>query len=170
MRIPDGRVTALLMPRVLGSTFAPLSLFWCHDSSGALQAVIAEVQGIDGQRQSYLLPPGDDGPVALAGPSNDGHYLLRAPQPGDALDLTLSLHGDDQVSNQAAMVATWRGAKRAATPGRILWQQLSTPLAPQRAALAMRMQSLLLRRRPVRQTAFRPAPAWTANGRSFAPS
>ena len=170
VRIPDGRVTALLMPRVLGSTFAPLSLFWCHDSSGALQAVIAEVQGIDGQRQSYLLPPGDDGPVALAGPSNDGHYLLRAPQPGDALDLTLSLHGDDQVSNQAAMVATWRGAKRAATPGRILWQQLSTPLAPQRAALAMRMQSLLLRRRPVRQTAFRPAPAWTANGRSFAPS
>ena len=39
--LPGGRVTALLMPRVLGRTFTPLSLFWCHDDIGELRFVIA---------------------------------------------------------------------------------------------------------------------------------
>lgn len=164
--LPGGRVTALLMPRVLGRTFAPLSLFWCHDETGALRAVIAEVQDVDGGRSAHLLPPGDDGPVALTGASSDGYYLLRAPQPGDDLNLTLSLHRDQQ----AAMVATWRGSRRGASIGRVLWQQVITPLAPQRAAMSMRMQALLLRRRPEPQPAWRPAPAWAANSRSFAAS
>lgn len=164
--LPGGRVTALLMPRVLGRTFAPLSLFWCHDETGALRAVIAEVQDVDGGRSAHLLPPGDDGPVALTGASSDGYYLLRAPQPGDDLNLTLSLHRDQQ----AAMVATWRGSRRGASIGRVLWQQVITPLAPQRAAMSMRVQALLLRRRPEPQPAWRPAPAWAANSRSFAAS
>ena len=164
--LPGGRVTALLMPRVLGRAFAPLSLFWCHDATGALRAVIAEVQDVDGARTAHLLPPGEDGAVALNGASSDGYYLLHAPQPGDALDLRLSLHRDQQ----AAMVATWRGSRRAATAARILWQQIVTPLAPQRAAMAMRVQALLLHRRPEPQPTWRPAPAWSANGRSFAAS
>ncbi|MGV0993713.1 MAG: DUF1365 family protein [Mycobacterium sp.] len=164
--LSGGRVTALLMPRVLGRTFAPLSLFWCHDTTGELRAVIAEVQGLNGERQAHLLPPGDGGPVPMSGSATDGHYLLRAPLPGEALDLTLSLHRDQQ----AAMVVTWRGARRDATAARVLWQQLSTPLAPQRAALSMRVQSLLLRERPTPKPAWRPAPTWAAKGRSFAPS
>ncbi|WP_293310438.1 DUF1365 family protein [Mycolicibacterium sp.] len=163
VHLTGGRVTALLMPRVLGHTFAPLSLFWCHDAAGALRAVVAEVQDVDGGRKAYLLPPGDRDPVAMSG------YLLRAPKPGQALDLTLSLHGNTAAGQQAAMVATWRGTRRDATPARVLWQQLRTPLAPQRAAWSMRMQSLLLRR-PVRRAGWRPSPAWSANGRSFAPS
>ncbi len=166
MPLPGGRVTALLMPRVLGHSFAPLSLFWCHDAGGVLRAVIAEVQDVDGARSAHLLPPGDDDPVALNGASHAGYYLLRAPRPGDDLDLTLSLHSDQQ----AAMVATWRGSRRSATAARVLWQQVITPLAPQRAALSMRMQSLLLRRRTVPQPAWRRGPAWAANGPSFAAS
>ena len=163
--LPGGRVTALLMPRVLGRTFAPLSLFWCHDATGALRAVIAEVQDAEGSRTAHLLPP-EDGPVALSGATSDGYYLLRAPQPGESLDLTLSLHRDQQ----AAMVATWRGSRRPATAARVLWQQIVTPLAPQRAAMAMRVGTLLLRRRPTPKPAWQPAPAWSANGRSFAAS
>ena len=164
MPLPGGRVTALLMPRVLGRSFAPLSLFWCHDANGALRAVIAEVHDVEGGRTAHLLPPGDDGPVALTGASAEGYYLLRAPQPGEGLDLTLSLHRDQR----AAMVATWRGSRREATALRVLWQQFTTPLAPQRAALVMRIQALLLGRRPAPQPTWRPAPAWAANGRSFA--
>ena len=164
--LPNGRVTALLMPRVLGRTFAPLSLFWCHDATGVLRAIIAEVQDIDGGRSAHLLPPGDDGPATLSGAAGNGHYLLRAPRPEDALDLTLSLHRDQQT----AMVATWRGSRRTASAGRVLWQQIVTPLAPQRAAIGMRVQALLLRRRPDPQPTWRPTPAWSANGRSFATS
>lgn len=166
MPLPGGRVTALLMPRVLGHSFAPLSLFWCHDATGVLRAVIAEVQTVDGGRTAHLLPPGDDAPVALSDPSTQGYYLLRAPQPGEALDLTLSLHREQQ----AAMVATWRGSRREATAGRVLWQQFITPLAPHRAALSMRIQALLLGRRPAPAPTWRPAPAWPASGRSFAAS
>lgn len=166
MPLPGGQVTALLMPRVLGRSFAPLSLFWCHDATGVLRAVIAEVQTVEGGRTAHLLPPGDDAPVALSDASTQGYFLLKAPQPGEALDLTLSLHRDQQ----AAMVATWRGSRRAATTGRVLWQQLITPFAPHRAALSMRMQALFLGHRPAPAPTWRPTPAWSASGRSFAAS
>ena len=64
IRLPGGQVTALLMPRVLGRAFSPLSLFWCHDATGVLRCVIAEVQNLDGDRYAYLLPPDEDQPVA----------------------------------------------------------------------------------------------------------
>ncbi len=58
---PDGGPIRLLaMPRVLGSVFNPLSLFFCHGGDGALRAVLYEVNNTFGQRHSYLIPV--DGP------------------------------------------------------------------------------------------------------------
>jgi len=146
--LPGGRVTALLMPRVLGRAFNPLSLFWCHDSGGRLRCVIAEVHSPAGDRQAYLLPPGEDGPVAVTGAlphapfsGADGYFLVRTPRPGGELDLAVSLHRDDH----AAMVATWRGKRRRATVAQILRLQLSSPLAPHVAELNMRFQAAMLR-------------------------
>ena len=54
---PDGGPIRLLaMPRVLGSVFNPLSIFFCHARSGALCAVLYEVNNTFGQRHSYLIP------------------------------------------------------------------------------------------------------------------
>ena len=185
--LPGGRVTALLMPRVLGRTFTPLSLFWCHDDIGELRFVIAEVQDVDGGRIAYLVPAGDGGPVPVTRTPGDtatdgggGYFLVRVPEPGDHLDLTVSQHRD----NHAAMVATWRGNRRRATVGAVLLMQLTNPLAPQMAAFGVRFQSLVLRIRGVSatpRTATRgsnrapqhAAPAgsgWAAGGRSLAPS
>ena len=103
-----GRVTALLMPRVLGRAFNPLSLFWCHDADGALRCVVAEMHNTHGERHAYLLPPDQDAPAMVAktfytSPFNgvDGYYLVRAPRPDEKLDLTMSLHRE----NQPALVA-----------------------------------------------------------------
>jgi len=187
--LPGGRVTALLLPRVLGRAFNPLSLFWCHDAAGALCCVIAEVQRTNGERTAYLVPPGEDGPVPVigaleeAGPGGDGgYYLVRVPQPGDKLDLTVSQHRD----NHAAMVATWRGDRRPATTGQILLMQLTNPLAPQMVALSLRFQALVLRWRglsteprtvnaqpdriPQTTSVHTAAAGWTGNSRSWAPS
>ncbi|MFM9035828.1 MAG: DUF1365 family protein [Mycobacterium sp.] len=157
--IPGGRVTALLMPRVLGRAFNPLSLFWCHDAAGAARCVIAEVQTLSGERRAYLLPAGDESPAAVAeGISDapfageDGYFLVRLPRPAEALDLTVSLHRD----NHAALVATWRGARRPATLSRVLLLQLTHPLAPQMARLSLRLQELALRWRGL-PAAYRPA-------------
>lgn len=182
--IPGGRVTALLMPRVLGRSFAPLSLFWCHDAAGALRCVVAEVQNDRGRRSAVLLPPAEEVPAAAVGAfrdapfgGEDGYVLVRVPQPGDTLDLTMSLHRE----NQTALVATWRGSRRPASIARILLLQLTHPLAPRMDRLSLRFQHAALRWRglPARPTADhrpaeRPAPrthnGWGAKARSWATS
>ena len=60
--LPGGRITALLMPRVLGRAFNPMSLYWCHDADGVLRCVVAEVHTIGGERHAYLLPPATTSP------------------------------------------------------------------------------------------------------------
>ena len=50
-----GRVQILCMPRVLGQAFNPLSLYFCHHRSGALAAILYQVNNTFGQRHSYLL-------------------------------------------------------------------------------------------------------------------
>jgi len=185
--LAGGRITALLMPRVLGRAFNPLSLFWCHDAAGALRCVIAEVQNLRGERSAYLVPPDDDGPVPVVGAlrdtglrGDDGYFLLRVPTPGEHLDLTVSQHRD----NHAARVATWRGERRRASLGQILLMQFTNPLAPQMAALSLRVQALVLSWRgvssvpdtamaaPNRSTETKAvhAAGWTPSGRSLAPS
>lgn len=178
VHLPGGRITAMLMPRVLGRAFNPLSLFWCHDAAGVLRCVVAEVQTISGDRRSYLLPAADDAPVAVTSASSnapftgdDGYFLVRVPEPGHTLDLTVSQHRD----NQAAMVATWRGTRRPATVGQIIRLQFTAPLAPLVAEISMRFQALMLRmlgapKASRSRVASVPAPAWPAASRSLAPS
>jgi DUF1365 family protein len=99
------------------------------------------------------------------------------PRPADTLDVTVSLHRD----NQAALVATWRGTRRRATAGQVLLLQLTRPLAPQMARLSLRFQVAMLRLRgipaipdtstPVPEPATRKAAhSWGAKTRSWATS
>lgn len=150
--LPGGRVTALLLPRVLGRAFSPLSIYWCHDHSGVLRCVIAEVQNLSGERHAYLLPPDHDQPVMAkkefaTSPFNgvDGYYLVRAPRPDEALDVTISLHRE----NEPALVATWRGKRRRASVGQIVRLQFTVPMAAHRAWLGLRLQAAILRLRGV---------------------
>ena len=180
IQLPGGRITAMLMPRVLGRAFNPLSLFWCHDAAGLLRCVVAEVQTISGDRHAYLLPAADDAPVAVTSASSnapftgdDGYFLVRVPEPGETLDLTVSQHR----ANQAAMVATWRGARRRATVGQVIRLQFTAPLAPLVAEISMRFQAVMLRMLGAPKAARRrvkavpaPAPAWPAHNRSLAAS
>ena len=182
--IPGGRVTALLMPRVLGRSFSPLSLFWCHDVTGELRCVVAETQNATGRRSAFVLPPAESAPIAVDAElrgapfaDDDGYFLIRVPRPTDTLDVTVSLHRD----NQAALVATWRGTRRRATAGQVLLLQLTRPLAPQVARLSLRFQAAMLRLRGIpaipKTSAPLPQPAarktahtWGAKSRSWATS
>ncbi len=149
-----GTVTALLQARVLGYVFNPLSLYWCHDADGVLRHVVAEVHNTYGGRHAYLLPP-DSGQPAMVmkklyvSPFNDvdGYYLVRAPRPDSQLNVTISLHRE----NQPAFVATMRGDRRRASIGEIIRLQMVAPLAPLMGALGIRVQgiTLWLRRVPL---------------------
>lgn len=149
---PGGTVTALLQARVLGYVYNPLSLYWCHDTDGALRHVVAEVHNARGGRHVYVLPPDFGEPMIVqkrlyASPFNGqgGHYLVRAPRPGADLNVTISLHRDDQP----AFVATLRGERRPASVAQLVRMQVVAPLAPLMARFAMRMQGLTLRLRRV---------------------
>jgi hypothetical protein len=139
---------------VLGYVFNPLTLYWCHDSHGVLRHVVAEVHNTYGGRHAYLLPPDGTRPAMVmkklyVSPFNDvdGHYLVRAPRPEDEVDVTISLHRE----NQPAFVVTMRGARRVASIREIARLQLVAPLAPLMGALVIRVQgiTLWLRRVPV---------------------
>lgn len=154
VELDGGRITALLQARVLGYVFNPVSLFWCHDTAGVLRHVVMEMHNTRGNRHAYLLPPGPNQvsmtPKKLrVSPFHgvDGYYLVRAPYPDEELDVTVSLHRD----NEPAFVATLRGTRRPATVGEVLRLQAVAPLAPLMTALEFRVQNLtlLLRRVPV---------------------
>lgn len=152
--LPGGRVTALMQARVLGYVFNPLSIFWCHDADGVVRHVIAEVHNTYGGRHAYLLPPTGEQPVAVkkqlyVSPFNDvdGYYLVRAPQPEEHLDVSISLHRD----NAPAFVATLQGTRRRATARQLATLQLVAPVAPLMGAFWIRVQGITLwaRRVPV---------------------
>lgn len=164
--LPGGRITALLQARVLGYVFNPLSLFWCHDATGEIRAVIAEVHNTYGDRHAYLLPPDQGQPAVVpkqlyVSPfqGNDGHYLVRAPRPDDRLDITISLHRDDEP----AFVATLRGTRRSASAAQVARLQLTAPLAPLMGALAIRTHAAALMLRGV-PTVPREIPVHSAAG------
>ncbi|MBN9084909.1 MAG: hypothetical protein BGP04_05850 [Rhizobiales bacterium 62-17] len=54
----DGTIQLLCMPRVLWYGFNPLSVYFCRDRDGALQALIYQVHNTFGERHSYLIPIG----------------------------------------------------------------------------------------------------------------
>lgn len=149
---PGGPVTALLQARVLGYVYNPLSIFWCHDADGVVRHVVAEVHNARGGRHAYLLPPDAGQPTMVmkqlyTSPFNGhgGHYLVRAPRPEEGLDVTISLHRD----NQPAFVATLRGTRRPASIAHIVRLQLAAPLAPMTAKFGMWIQAVTLRLRRV---------------------
>jgi DUF1365 family protein len=149
---PGGTVTALLQARVLGYVYNPLSLYWCHNTDGALQHVIAEVHNPRGGRHVYLLPPDASQPTMVmkqmyASPFNGhgGYYLVHAPRPDASVNVRISLHRD----NQPAFVATLRGDRRPASAAQILGLQLVAPLAPLMGKVSMWIQGVTLRLRRV---------------------
>ncbi|WP_405592798.1 DUF1365 domain-containing protein [Streptomyces sp. NBC_01190] len=152
---PGGRVVMLANARVLGYVFNPLSVFWCHHPDGALAYVVAEVHNTFGERHCYLLRTDPQGRTEV--PKEfyvspffpvDGSYEMRLPEPGDRLALTVRLRRADGVP----FTATVRGARRPATPGRLLAMAVRHPAATMVVAATIRLHGirLYLRGLPVR--------------------
>ena len=51
----EGEILLQTFPRVLGYVFNPVSFWYCHDMSGQLIAILAEVNNTFGDTHSYLL-------------------------------------------------------------------------------------------------------------------
>jgi DUF1365 family protein len=52
--IAGGAIRLLCMPRTLGYSFNPISIYFCHRAGGELAAIIYEVHNTFGERHSYV--------------------------------------------------------------------------------------------------------------------
>ena len=59
----DGASTLMTMPRMLGYVFNPVSFWFCRDRSGALRAVLCEVNNTFGESHCYLVHHPDARPL-----------------------------------------------------------------------------------------------------------
>jgi len=130
-----GRVTMLANARSLGYVFNPLSLFWCHDPSGALVCVIAEVHNTYGQQHAYVLRTDDAGRAETekslyVSPFYpvDGFYRMSLPEPADRLAITVTLHRP----GSRPFTASVRGVARSATTGAVVRTAMRRPFETQR--------------------------------------
>ncbi|WP_067564920.1 DUF1365 domain-containing protein [Nocardia acidivorans] len=142
-----GRITALMNARALGYVFDPLTVFWCHNPAGEVQCVIAEVHNTYGERHAYLLRTDELGRAAVdkrfyVSPFNevDGYYLLRLPEPGDTVALSIALRRD----GQPPFLASMRGHRVPVSTRTVLRAQVRTPLAPWLIAARIRRQGIAL--------------------------
>jgi DUF1365 family protein len=162
--LAGGRILMLANARVLGYSFNPISVFWCHAPEGSLRCVVAEVHNTYGGRHAYVVQTDVRGRATVGkalyvSPFNpvDGEYRLSLPEPGDSLRLTVALRRPDT----APFVATVRGRRRAVTTAAVLRASVRVPVAPLLGSARIRLQGIRLWRRglPVQP---RPGPGRTA--------
>jgi uncharacterized protein len=152
--LAGGRVLMLAAARVLGHVFNPLSLYWCHDRSGALVCVLAEVHNTYGGRHCYLLRTDDRGRaevekafyVSPFEPATGALYRMSLPEPDEFLELTVTAHRPAA----APFVATVRGRRRPASTGALLRLAVRYPLAPLAVVARIRWQGVRLLARGLR--------------------
>lgn len=97
----DGAVLLQCLPRMLGYVFNPLSVYYCYDRHGRLEALLHQVSNTFGERHSYLLPVterDDRGVVAqsvdkalFVSPFNgmDHRYHFQVRDPDDRLSVVI---------------------------------------------------------------------------------
>lgn len=154
IRLAGGRVLMLAHARVFGHVFNPLTVYWCLGDDGTPAAVIAEVHNTHGGLHCYLLNPDELGRATTDKRFSvspfypvDGRYEMRLPEPGETLDLSVTLRRPDD----RPFVATVRGIRRPATPQVLLRQAARCPSVTRLGAAQIRYQGLRLwaRRLPV---------------------
>lgn len=142
-RRPDGPVRLLANLRTLGHCFNPISLYYCHDGAGALQALVGEVTNTPwGERHAYVLPAHDGSAAVDAAAPKRMHvspfqpmeqaYRIRAAVPGP----TLSVHIENVEDGERVFDATLSMRRRPLTR-RTLAEWVTRHPAPSLRALAL---------------------------------
>jgi DUF1365 family protein len=113
----DYDVSLLTLPRVLGFSFNPVSFWFCRDATGALRAVLVEVNNTFGERHCYVCrnPDGsalDPGAELVAEKvfhvspflAVEGTYHFRFLETADRILVAIDLRRDERRVMSAAIV------------------------------------------------------------------
>lgn len=160
-----GSIQLLCFPRVLGYAFNPLSVWYCRDREGKLQAVIHEVRNTFGERHSYLVAR--KGSQLQHGETHNAYkifhvspfmpmamrYRFRIAPPGECLDVLIDEHDAD---DRRVLRARLKGVRRPFTDAELLKCFLLMPLMTFKVitmihwqALRMLLRGFRIHRKPV---------------------
>ncbi len=151
-----GRVLLLTNPRSFGYTFNPLSVFWCYGAAGDLRGIVAEVHNTYGQRHCYFVRPDERGHAQVdkafyVSPffEVDGRYDMRLGDPGDNLDVAITLRRG--ADHHPAFTATLQGRRAPGPVHSVVGAALRHPFSSLRVIARIRLQGirLWLRRVPI---------------------
>jgi DUF1365 family protein len=152
--IAGHRVLMLANARILGHTFDPLSVFWAIAPDGSLTCIVAEVHNTYGERHAYLLQSDEAGRSRVdkafyVSPffTVEGSYDLQFTLAPGTVGSTVIL----RQGGEAVFSATFRGAPRRATAGRLAKLLITMPLMTHRTSLLIRIHGvwLWIRRLPI---------------------
>ncbi len=139
-----GRIMMLGAARALGYGFSPLTVYWCHRPSGALECVIAEVHNTYQQLHRYLVRPDHRGRADVAKQFYvspyypvDGHYRMSLPLPAERLALQVTLHRPDGH----VFAASLRGWARPCGPSSVVRALARHPLPTLSVSARIRWQA-----------------------------
>ncbi|RAK64379.1 DUF1365 domain-containing protein [Phenylobacterium kunshanense] len=161
-----GPVRMLAMPRILGTGFNPLTVYYCHRPDGALSAILYEVNNTFGERHSYLIPA-DNAPVVKQACEKgfyvspfmdmDLSYAFRMRPPGDEVQVFVDV--DDAEGR--VLAAGFTGRRQDMTDRNLLkawiahpWMTLGVVAAIHWEALFIWLKGEKIRQRP-------PKPEWS---------
>ena len=157
--LAGGRVLLLCYPCLLGYTFNPLSVYFCHKACGSLALIIYEVRNNFGEMHSYVLPV-RSGERSAAGirQTQDKLFLgspfvemamryhFRISPPGDEVRLRI-LETD---RDGPLLAATFSGRRARLTTSALLWSFVALPLVTLKIIAAIHWEALRLWLRGVR--------------------
>ena len=107
--LPDGEITLVTMPRILGLGFNPVSFWFCQDREGGLRAVMAEVNNTFGERHCYICRHADGRVIRFEDELRAekvfhvspfmpvaGHYIFHFRMTDERISIRVDLHRDGE--------------------------------------------------------------------------
>ena len=167
--IAGGAIRLLCMPRTLGYSFNPISIYFCHRPGGELAAIIYEVHNTFGERHSYIASVETKvdeirqncRKIFFVSPFMDMdlvyHFRLTKPAERVAVGIDAS-KGGERVLN-----ACLAGLRRELTDGALLLIFLKIPLITAKVTMAIHWEALRLWLKGMRLRTRPSAPARSAS-------
>jgi DUF1365 family protein len=172
--LTGGRVTLLCYPRLLGYTFNPLSVYFCHRADGTLALMIYEVRNTFGDIHPYVIPvrPEEISPAGIRQEQDKLFYVspfigmtmryhFRISPPG--ADVKLRILETDR--DGPLLAATFTGRRRALTSAALLQSFAALPFLTFKIFAAIHWQALRLWLKGARLVPRLRAPAGVAAAR-----
>jgi DUF1365 family protein len=151
--LAGGKVLLLCYPRLLGFTFNPLSVYFCHRADGELALIIYEVRNTFGDIHCYVLPvkPGEASAAGIRQQQDKQFYVspfvemamryhFRILPPADTVRLRI-LETDPEGP---LLAATFSGRRRALTTMALMRSFVALPLVTLKIVAAIHWEALRL--------------------------